>query len=204
MTAPLAVLQRIRASARSGDERCQMCAAVIGAGHSHVVNVESRALLCTCRPCAQLFSAEDAALAYRRVPDRYLSFPDFRLSRERWDELAIPVGLAFFLRNSKQERTVAFYPGPAGAAESELPLGGDWDELVAEAVPDVEAILLRVQDDGFDCHLVPIDTCYELVGHLRLLWRGFDGGQDARRCLEAFFADIEQRSRPARKGVRLS
>ena len=27
---------------------------------------------------------------------------------------------------------------------------------------------------------MPIDVCYELVGHLRMLWRGFDGGQDVR------------------------
>ena len=31
-------------------------------------------------------------------------------------------------------------------------------------------------------HLVPIDRCYELVGALRLTWRGFDGGQEARRA----------------------
>ena len=26
---------------------------------------------------------------------------------------------------------------------------------------------------------MPIDACYELVGHLRRLWRGFDGGREA-------------------------
>ena len=30
---------------------------------------------------------------------------------------------------------------------------------------------------GAECFLVPIDACYELVGQLRRLWQGFDGGQ---------------------------
>ena len=37
------------------------------------------------------------------------------------------VGLAFFFRNSALDRTVAFYPGPAGATESELDLKA-WNE----------------------------------------------------------------------------
>ena len=34
---------------------------------------------------------------------------------------------------------------------------------------------------------MPIDACYELVGQLRRLWRGFDGGQEAHDALDAFF-----------------
>ena len=78
--------------------------------------------MCTCRGCYLLFTAERAELRYRAVPDRYLSFPDFSLGPADWDELQIPVGLAFLFRNSVQDRTVAFYPGPAGATESELTL----------------------------------------------------------------------------------
>jgi uncharacterized protein DUF5947 len=43
---------------------------------------------------------------------------------------------------------------------------------------------------------VPIDACYELVGHLRKLWRGFDGGNDVHQRLAQFFGDIAARSRP--------
>ena len=42
--------------------------------------------------------------------------------------------------------------------------------------------------------LVPIDRCYELVGLLRVAWRGFDGGQEARALLDAFFADLGRRA----------
>ena len=41
-----------------------MCAEPIGDEHQHVVNVESRGLMCTCRSCYLLFTAEDAALRY--------------------------------------------------------------------------------------------------------------------------------------------
>jgi hypothetical protein len=30
-----------------------------------------------------------------------------------------------------------------------------------------------------------------------MTWRGFDGGQEARALLDAFFADLAARSRPA-------
>jgi hypothetical protein len=44
---------------------------------------------------------------------------------------------------------------------------------------------------------VPIDTCYELVGRLRMLWRGFDGGQEAHEALNEFFERVKARARPA-------
>ena len=44
-----------------------------------------------------------------------------------------------------------------------------------------------------ECFLVPIDVCYELVGRLRRVWRGFDGGQDARREIDDFFGTLPPR-----------
>jgi hypothetical protein len=203
----LAVLRRIRASrpAPRAEERCEMCAAPIAEQHQHVVDLVGRGLMCTCRPCYLLFTAEGAELRYRAVPDRYLSFPDVVLDARQWDELEIPVGLAFFFANSELRRTVAFYPGPAGATESELPLGA-WDRVVdahpvlRTLAPDVEALIVRMPDRTHRdaaSFLVPIDRCYELVGALRTVWRGFDGGQEARALLDAFFADLASRSRPA-------
>jgi hypothetical protein len=204
---PLASLRRITSTRPepAAGERCEMCAAPIAEEHQHVVNLESRALMCTCRGCYLLFTAEQAELRYRAVPDRYLAFPDFSFGAHDWDDLQIPVGLAFLFRNSVQDRVVAFYPGPAGATESELPLDA-WARIVAvnpqlgHLRADVEALLVRGPDrghDGFSAHVVPIDACYELVGRLRTLWRGFDGGQEARTALDDFFAVVAARSRPA-------
>jgi hypothetical protein len=164
-----------------------------------VVNISSRSLMCTCRPCYLLFTHDDAELAYRAVPDRYLSFET--IPAPVWDELQLPVGTAFLFLNSTLGRLVAFYPGPAGATESELSLQA-WDRVVAAVPglstlkPDVEAVLVHTaaQTEAF---LVPIDVCYELVGHLRMLWRGFDGGQEVRERLAEFFAHLQAKSRPA-------
>jgi Family of unknown function (DUF5947) len=188
--------------ARAG-ERCELCAEPVGEGHAHVADLETRNLLCACRPCYLLFTHKGAAAGrYRAVPDRYLHDAAFRLSEGQWDDLQIPVRVAFFFRNSSMGRVVAFYPSPAGATESLLPLE-TWQEVVAANPPfadvadDVEALLLRRTGDGFECFLIPIDACYELVGLVRMHWKGFDGGQEAWREIDAFFDRLRERSRPA-------
>ena len=135
------VLARIRANRAAPEpvgERCEMCSETIADEHQHVVNVEGRQLMCVCRGCYLLFTDTDAELRYRAVPDRYLAFPDFAFDRRRWEALQIPVGLAFFFHNSALDRTVGFYPGPAGATESELDLGA-WDGIRA-AEPRVDLL----------------------------------------------------------------
>lgn len=200
MTSPYDVLTRItnRSAPDPVGQRCEMCSESIEDAHQHVVNVAGRQLMCVCRPCYLLFTDSQAELRYRAVPDRYLAFPDFGLDRRAWEALQIPVGYAFFLRNSVLDRTVAFYPGPAGATESQLDLDA-WSDIraadsrVAMLSDDTEALLVRVPNDVGgeqrppECYLVPIDACYEFVGRLRTLWRGFDGGQQARSCVGDFF-----------------
>jgi Family of unknown function (DUF5947) len=210
MTTPYDVLARIRSNRapEPAGERCEMCSEPIADEHQHVVNVAGRQLMCVCRGCYLLFTDREADLRYRAVPDRYLAFPDFALDRRAWEALQIPVGVAFFFINSDLGRTVAFYPGPAGACESELDLDA-WDTLRAAdprarlPLDDVEALLVRVPEtDGSDngesaqpqSYLVPIDACYEFVGRLRGLWRGFDGGQQAREFIDDFFAQVAARA----------
>ena len=200
------VLARIRASRgtpQPAGERCEMCSEAIADEHQQVVNLEGRQLMCVCRGCYLLFTDTQAELRYRAVPDRYLAFPEFALDRRAWEALQIPVGLAFFFHNSTLGRTVAFYPGPAGATESELDLQA-WNDIrttdprVDTIADDTEALLVRVPDDETaspHAYLVPIDACYEFVGRLRMMWRGFDGGQDVRNYIDEFFELLDSRSR---------
>jgi uncharacterized protein DUF5947 len=193
------------ASRPAPGERCEMCAEPIAAEHSHVANAEARTLLCACRACYLLFTRPGAAQGrYRAVPDRCLRLPGFRLSEPQWDALQIPVRMAFLFHNSTLGRVVTFYPSPAGATESLLPLDA-WQDLVeanpllTSLAPDVEALLVRGSRsggaEGFECFLVGIDACYELTGVVRRRWRGFDGGADAWRDIDAFFAGLRARSR---------
>jgi len=123
------------------------------------------------------------------------------LTDAQWNQLQIPVGIAFFFFNTSLGRMVVFYPGPAGATESLLPVE-TWNELVetnsllSTLAADVEALLVRnVQRRGdFESYIVPIDACYELVGRIRRRWKGFDGGEGAWNEIEAFFTEVRTRS----------
>lgn len=190
-------------------EVCELCATPVPPQHPHLVEVQDRRMLCACGPCGFLFDNPGAGGGgYRRVPDRYLADPGFRLTDAQWDELQIPVGMAFFLHNSAQEKIIACYPSPAGATESELELeawtvGVGGGRLASELQPDVEALLVRRDKAGAgdssgnpECLLVPIDACYRLVGLVRLHWRGFDGGAEAWHEIDAFFDALRELARP--------
>jgi hypothetical protein len=147
-----------------------------------------------------LFTPDGAAGGrFRAVPDRYRFALDLAVTSADWDLLQIPVGMAFFFHSSPLGRTVCLYPSPGGATESELALDR-FEELRpflpfgAEVLPDVEALILRRQPDGFECYLAPIDACYELVDRMRAGWKGFDGGQEVRDDIERFFTDLRRRS----------
>ncbi|MET9294119.1 DUF5947 family protein [Streptomyces sp. NPDC003077] len=207
-------LRRFRDSGpvRPPQARCELCSAALEPFHGHVVDLDDRGLLCACRPCRLLLIRPGGSAGrYRGVPDRPRDARDFVLSAEQWEALRLPVAMAFCFRNSRLGRYVAFYPSPAGATESLLPEDA-WRRVlaanpaVADLADDVEALLLRRRDGGagVECHLVPIDACYDLVGRLRLHWRGFDGGARVRREMDAFFAELrgrrtggDGRSRPA-------
>jgi hypothetical protein len=189
---PLAVLQRIReqpARPRPG-EVCDMCATPIAGEHPHVADLDGRGLRCACRACALLFT--QAGGRYRTVPARYVVLAGFEMSPGQWDELGLPVSMAFFLHSSRTGEVSCFYPSPAGATESLLPLDAwarieERNRALSELQSDVEALLIRVERAQAEAFIVPIDACYELVGHLRRLWKGFDGGREARDQMEAFF-----------------
>lgn len=183
-------------------ERCELCATEVAAEHPHLVDVAGRALKCACRPCALLFvdrTREMAGTVYRTVPDRYLHDPEFTLADAQWDALQIPVGMAFFLRSTRQDAIVACYPSPAGATESELDLSDFTDGVGAGRLgevlePDVEALLVRHDARQSECLLVPVDACYRLVGLVRRHWKGFDGGAEAWLHIDRFFDDARARA----------
>lgn len=183
-------------------ERCELCAAPVPAEHAHLVEVETRNLACACRPCALLFTDPGAGRGrYRPAGSRYLHDGDFALDAAQWDALQIPVSMAFFFHNSTLDQVVAFYPSPGGATECLLELAL-WDDVIAanpgfaDLTPDTEALLISRADDSFECFLVPIDACYELVGRVKAGWKGFAGGDDVWRDIDAFFAGLRGRSSP--------
>jgi hypothetical protein len=187
-------------------EACELCHAEIPAEHGHIADLGLSTLKCACRACYLLFTSSQAGGGrYRAVPDRYLSDPARPMSAAEWDELQIPVGLAFFLRDSRLGQVAGFYPSPAGVTECRLDLAA-WDRLAAghpllsSMEADVEAALICRNGDQVEHFVVPVDACYELAGLMRLHWRGFDGGEEARRSIAEFLDRVRSRARPAGNG----
>ena len=186
-------------------ERCEMCGTDVPPAHGHIADLEGASLLCGCRACYLLFTQEGASHGrYRAVPDRYLVDFGRVMTPAQWDQLDIPVGLAFFLHTSREGgELTGFYPSPAGATECRLDLQL-WARLVedypllGEPAADVEAALISRTETGVEYFLVPIDACYELAGLMRLNWHGFDGGTEAKASIAAFLANVRQRARPFR------
>ena len=89
MTEPLGALRQFLQRPRAAPgEKCEMCATPLSDDHSHVVNVETRQILCSCRPCHLLFTEPGAGRGkYRAVPDRHVYHPSFNLSDAHWDRL---------------------------------------------------------------------------------------------------------------------
>jgi len=196
-----ASLQRLlrKAPPAAPGERCDYCAVPLTPEHGHLIDLQARRILCSCPPCRLVFEPAGAAQGrYKTVPTRYAELHGFAIDDATWELLQIPIGLAFFFVNSTENRTIALYPGPAGAIESELDLSA-WNQIAAEhpvlasLLPDVEAVVLLRRNGVQRCFVVPIDQAYKLVGIIRLAWKGFDGGPDAWGRIDAFFEEMHER-----------
>ena len=199
---------RLRRLARSGAEardaaaeRCDLCGEPLPSEHRHLLDLEKREVSCACRACSLLFDRPAAGGGhFRLIPDRSFRLVGFELDDVAWEELRIPVDMAFFFRGSREGRVMAFYPSPMGPTESLLGLEA-WAEIesanpvLREMEPDVEALLVNRARGARACYLVPIDECFRLVGLIRTRWRGFTGGKDVWEEIGRFFEDLERRSR---------
>jgi hypothetical protein len=167
-------------------ERCELCGAPIGADHRHLLEPEQRELQCACRACALLF---DRGGRYRLVPTRRERLEGVGLTDEMWEELRLPVDIAFFVRNDAG-RVQAYYPSPMGATESLLTFDLD---VLHTLEPDVEALLVDRHLGERRHWIVPIDDCFRLVGLIRTHWQGITGGRDVWAEIGRFFDGLERR-----------
>lgn len=181
-------------------ERCELCGEPVAPLHRHVVDVQARSLLCACRACTLLLDRRGAGGGhYLLVPERRIRLVRFQLDEAQWSSLRVPVDLAFFFRSSSVDRVAAVYPGAMGATKSQLELQ-TWQELEAanpvllELEDDVEALLVNRAGSRREHYVVPIDDCYALAGVLRTHWKGFAGGAEVWREIDAFFDALRARA----------
>jgi hypothetical protein len=180
-------------------ERCELCNLVLPPAHRHLLEVATRQIACSCDPCALLFQNAVGG-RFKLIPRDARALPDFHMTDGEWESLALPIDLAFFFYSTPSEKMTAMYPGPAGPTESLLPLTS-WQVLVRQnpiletMQADVEALLVNRAGAAREYFLAPIDKCYELVGTIRMHWRGLSGGEEVWHEIDNFFSRLRTTSK---------
>ena len=197
---PLGALRKFASAARGRTvpeaERCELCSVSLSPHHRHLLETETRNIVCACDPCALRFQ-DVVGGRFKLVPRDSRPLPNFEISDAEWETLALPINLAFAFYSTPLAKMVAMYPSPAGATESLLPLTS-WETLAAnnpdlsEMLPDVEALLINRVGDTRAYFIAPVDKCYELVGTIRKHWKGLSGGEEVWREINAFFTALQR------------
>jgi hypothetical protein len=184
-------------------ERCELCSAPMATEHGHLLELASRQIVCACDACSILFDGINGG-RYKRVPREVRLLADLQISDGQWEDLLIPINMAFFFYSSAQARMVALYPSPAGAVESLLPLEA-WSEIAKQRFAlgnmesDVEALLVnRVGhargSAAAEYYIAPMDQCFALVGLIRTHWKGLSGGDEVWMEIAKFFNALRTRA----------
>ncbi|HEX4120861.1 MAG TPA: DUF5947 family protein [Verrucomicrobiae bacterium] len=189
----VAMLRRMT-QPRVAEEQCEFCSVPIASSHRHLLEVGKRHILCVCDPCALRFEAVVGG-RFKLIPRNVRRLSDFRLEDRQWDDFALPIDLAFLYNDTPGAKMTFLYPSPAGAVESLLP-ARNWKELeaenpvLAEMQSDVEALLMNRVGGAREYFIIPIDVCYQLVGLIRMHWRGLSGGEKVWREVANFFSNL--------------
>ena len=87
-------------------------------------------LVCSCEPCASCSAASKGPVsdACRATLNHC---PISTCLTSQWEDLHLPINLAFFVQSTPARRVLALYPSPAGAVESLLTLEA-WQALVEQ------------------------------------------------------------------------
>src|SRR5579862_7008134 len=194
---------RARSAESRAMEHCELCSAGLGFDHPHLVELASRQIVCSCDACAMLFDGMDKS-RYKRVSRSSQFLTDFEISDAQWENLLIPINMAFLFQSSLENRMIALYPSPAGAVESLLPLES-WTEIAQQNAvlqklrPDIEALLVNRVGHAHglgsaEYYIAPIDECYKLVGLIRCNWKGLSGGTEVWTKIAQFFVELRSKS----------
>lgn len=177
-------------------ERCELCNLVLPPKHRHLLEMTTRQVACSCDPCALLF--ENAVGAkFKLIPRDAHALPEFHMTDAEWENFSLPIDLAFFFYSTPQGKMTAMYPSPAGPTESLLTLTA-WEMLVRQnpalqkLEADVEALLVNRANGAREYFIAPMDACYELVGTIRMHWRGLSGGDAVWQEIDGFFARLRE------------
>jgi len=202
VSSPLANLRKFAGVKPKGEslrrpavEQCELCSIRVPPQHRHLLEMTTQKIVCACDACALRFQ-DVVEGRFKLIPRDTRALPDFAMADADWENFALPINLAFFFYSTPRKKMMAYYPSPAGATESLLPLDA-WKALVGQNAPlqklqpDVEALLVNRAGKARNYFIAPIDKCYELVGTIRMHWRGLSGGQEVWDRIESFFSHLK-------------
>lgn len=191
-------------------DRCGLCAGPVAERHRHVLDAhdaqatdsagtggDAAGLMCVCVPCAMLFGRDGAGGGhYELVPERRT-----RLADVSTEPLRVPVGLAFFAKQS-DAAVLAHYPSPMGTTRSDVE-AADWAQVetasaaLAGMRPRVEALLVWTSVGGArrEHWILGIDECFRLAALVRRNWSGMSGGTALWRAVAGFFEELNDGTR---------
>lgn len=203
MSSPLANLRKFagtkpseQSRRRAPVEQCELCSVRVAPQHRHLLEMPTLKIVCSCDACALRFQ-DVIEGRFKLIPRDPHSLPGFKVTDADWENFALPINLAFFFYSTPHQKMMAYYPSPAGATESLLPLTA-WDSLVVQnpalkdLQADVEALLVNRAGKARDYFIAPIDKCFELVGTIRIHWRGLSGGQEVWNKIDSFFSQLKE------------
>ena len=192
--------------------RCDRC----GVGllpdprHAHLFSYSRRSLLCACAACSAPYRegviGKERSPAYRLVPSRVERIDALSLTQADWEELGIPVQIAFLLKNQRENGwRLGRGRGPSRLSQPGReygighPAGGVDPPLVqllsARATRAGRRSPARRQAPRQARYFrAPIDECYRLAGLLRSHWEGFAGGPRVGAAVDDFFAELASRA----------
>ena len=101
--------QRRRGPVQPVEEQCDLCAEPIGAEHRHLLDLQTRRLLCACRACTILFDRSGAGgRHYSLIGDRIRAVQDLELDDTAWRSFdpCLPCGVHMYLGKGKTIKRV--------------------------------------------------------------------------------------------------
>ena len=137
MSSPLANLRKFAGAKPKGEslrraavEQCELCSIRVPPQHRHLLEMTTQKIVCACDACALRFQ-DVVEGRFKLIPRDARALPDFAMADADWENFALPINLAFFFYSTPRKKMMAYYPSPAGATESLLPLDA-WEALVGQ------------------------------------------------------------------------
>ncbi len=140
MSSPLANFRKFAGAKPKGEslrraavEQCELCSFAFRRSIDICSRCRRKRSFAACDACALRFQ-DVVEGRFKLIPRDARALSGFAMADTDWENFALPINLAFFFYSTPSKKMMAYYPSPAGATESLLPLDA-WKALVSQNLP---------------------------------------------------------------------